>query len=61
MKHLVSQLYEALNIEEFQLSKEQELVKELELLQKELQPLEKQRQEIIRHAEEKTTAITWVS
>merc|ERR1719430_2284102 len=60
VKHLVSQLYEALNIEEYQLSKEQELIKEMELLQKELQPLEKQRQEIIHHAEERTTAITWV-
>jgi len=60
VKHLVSQLYEALNIEEFQLSKEQELTRELEVLQKELQPLEKQRQEIIGHAEERTTAITWV-
>ena len=61
VKHLVSQLYEALNIEEFQLNKEQELTKELEILQKELQPLEKQRQEIINHAEERTTIITWVS
>jgi len=60
VKHLVSQLYEALNIEEFQLTKEQELTRELEVLQKELQPLEKQRQEIIGHAEERTTAITWV-
>merc|ERR1711936_173277 len=60
VKHLVSQLYEALNIEEYQLSKEQELTRELEILQKELQPLEKQRQEIINHAEERTTAITWV-
>jgi len=60
VKHLVSQLYEALNIEEFQLNKEQELTKELEILQKELQPLEKQRQEIINHAEERTTIITWV-
>jgi len=60
VKHLVSQLYEALNIEEFQLNKEQELTRELEILQKELQPLEKQRQEIINHAEERTTAITWV-
>ena len=61
VKHLVSQLYEALNIEEFQLNKEQELTRELEILQKELQPLEKQRQEIINHAEERTTAITWVN
>lgn len=60
VKHLVSQLYEALNIEEYQLQKEQELSKELEILQKELQPLEQQRQEIIRHAEERTTAVTWI-
>ena len=60
MNAYFSQLYEALNIEEYQLQKEQELSKELEVLQKELQPLEQQRQEIIRHAEERTTAVTWV-
>jgi len=60
VKNLVSQLYEALNIEEFQLNKEQEVAKELELLQKELKPLEEQRGEIIQHAEEKTSALTWV-
>merc|ERR1719474_2495872 len=60
VKHLVSQLYEALNIEEYQLQKEQELSKELEVLKKELEPLEQQRQEIIRHAEERTTAVTWI-
>jgi len=60
VKLLVSQLYEALNIEEFQLSREQELASELELLKKELEPLEAQRSEILRHADERTSTITWV-
>ena len=59
VKLLVSQLYEALNIEEYQLAREQELVRELEDLQKELEPLENQRQEIIRHAAERTNLLTW--
>jgi len=60
VKNLVSQLYEALNIEEFQLEREQHLVKELEVLQKELKPLEEQRQELLQHAEDRTSIITWV-
>jgi len=60
VKLLVSQLYEALNIEEFQLSREQELAAELEVLKKELEPLEAQRSEILRHADERTSTITWV-
>jgi len=59
VKLLVSQLYEALNIEEYQLSREQELVRELEELQKELEPLEQQRQEIISHAQDRTNILTW--
>jgi len=60
VKHLVSQLYEALNIEEYQLGKEQRLVGELEVLQKELEPLEEQRAEILSHAEQRTASITWL-
>ena len=41
------------------LVREQELVKELEELQKELEPLENQRQEIIRHASDRTNLLTW--
>jgi len=59
VKLLVSQLYEALNIEEYQVAREQELVRELEELQRELEPLENQRQEIIRHAQERTNLLTW--
>ena len=59
MKLLVSQLYEALNIEEYQVAREQELVRDLEELQRELEPLENQRQEIIRHAQERTNLLTW--
>jgi len=60
VKNLVSQLYEALNIDEFQLQREQDLVKELEVLQKELKPLENQRHELIKHAEDRTSVNTWV-
>jgi len=60
VKSLVSQLYEALNIEEFQVGREKELAAELELLQKELKPLEEQRQELIQHAEARTSSLTWV-
>lgn len=60
VKNLVSQLYEALNIEEYQLNREQGLVSELEVLQKELEPLEEQRSEILSHAEERTSSITWL-
>ena len=35
------------------------MVKELEDLQRELEPLENQRQEIIRHAAERTNVLTW--
>lgn len=37
---MVSQLYEALNVQEHQLQKERELFVQLETLQQELQPLE---------------------
>jgi len=60
VKNLVSQLYEALNIEEFKLNREQELAQELEQLQEKLEPLEQQRREIIQHAEERTNMMTWV-
>ena len=59
VKLLVSQLYEALHIEEYQLAREQELIRELEELQAELEPLESQRQEIVRHAGERTSLVTW--
>jgi len=60
VKNLVSQLYEALNIEEYQLSREQNLAGQLEVLQKELEPLEAQRAEILNHAEARTSSITWL-
>jgi len=60
VKNLVGQLYEALNIDEFQLQREQDLVKELEVLQKELKPLEDQRHELLQHAEDRTSVMTWV-
>lgn len=60
VKNLVSQLYEALNIDEYQLKKEKDIVEELEFLQAELQPLEEQRRELIQHAEARTNSLTWV-
>jgi len=59
VKHLVSQLYEALNIEEHQLAKEKELLQELEVLKADLRPLEEQHQEITIHAERKANLVTW--
>lgn len=41
VKATLSQLYSTLNIEEYQLKKEQELIQRLEDLKVELQPLEK--------------------
>ena len=60
VKALVSQLYEALHIEEYQLAREKDIVTELEMLQKELEPLEEQRAEIVGHAEERTCSVTWL-
>jgi len=59
VKHLVSQLYEALNIDEHQLAKEKELLKELEVLKTDLKPLEDQHQEITVHAERRSNLLTW--
>lgn len=60
VKFLISELYEALNIQEFQLQKEAELQKELESLQAELRPLEVQKEELREWAEKRTQMLTWI-
>lgn len=60
VKYLISELYEALNIQEFQLQKETELQKELEDLQAELRPLEVQKEELREWAEKRTQMLTWI-
>ena len=60
IKHLVSQLYDVLNAEEYRVFKQQALTKQLEDFQAELHPLEQQRDEIIKHADERTKTETWI-
>lgn len=60
VRQLVGQLYEALHVGEFKLSREQELGKQLEALAKELAPLEEQRAELLRHAEDRSAGLTWL-
>eukprot|EP00088_Acartia_fossae_P012340 TRINITY_DN16358_c0_g1_i11.p1 TRINITY_DN16358_c0_g1~~TRINITY_DN16358_c0_g1_i11.p1 ORF type:complete len:397 (-),score=122.60 TRINITY_DN16358_c0_g1_i11:873-2063(-) len=59
VKYLISQLYDALNIQDFHVEKEAQLVKELEDLKKELKPLENQKQELEEWAEKRTSLISW--
>jgi len=60
VKYLISQLYEALNIQDFHVQKEAMLVKELEALKKELKPLEDQKLELEDWAEKRTSLVSWV-
>jgi len=59
VKYLISELYEALNIQDFHVQKETQLVQELETLKKELKPLEEQKEELQRWAEKRTSMLTW--
>lgn len=60
VKYLISELYEALNIQDFHIQQESQLVQELEALKNELDPLEEQKKELDLWAEKRTTLITWV-
>eukprot|EP00088_Acartia_fossae_P012847 TRINITY_DN16646_c0_g1_i1.p1 TRINITY_DN16646_c0_g1~~TRINITY_DN16646_c0_g1_i1.p1 ORF type:complete len:349 (-),score=50.16 TRINITY_DN16646_c0_g1_i1:579-1625(-) len=60
VKFLISELYDALNIQDFHVQKESELIKELETLKDELKPLEAQKQELEEWAEKRTAAFTWI-
>ncbi|XP_053674533.1 calcium uniporter protein, mitochondrial, partial [Anopheles nili] len=57
---LVSQLYEALHVGEYQIQKERELNGKLEQLNEKLGPLEVKKTELDLKAARKTNALTWV-
>lgn len=59
VRNLVNTLYEALNVEEHQLTKERELFSKLESLKVELEPLEKKRVELEAISERRTTLLSW--
>jgi len=60
VKYLISELYEALNIQDFHLEKEAQLLQELETLKAELDPLEEQKRELEMWAEKRTSLFTWI-
>jgi len=59
VRTLICHLYEALNVQELQIAKEQHIIRRLEDLRAEIRPLEEQHQEILRHAEKKTRLLEW--
>jgi hypothetical protein len=59
VKFLISELYEALNIQDFHVEKEAQLLKDLEGMKNELQPLEEQKAELQEWAEKRTSFFTW--
>ncbi|XP_051507480.1 calcium uniporter protein, mitochondrial [Myxocyprinus asiaticus] len=59
VKLLVQQLYTTLRIDEHQLSKERELIGQLEDLNSQLRPLEKVKEELSKRAERRTTWVLW--
>ncbi|XP_057660971.1 calcium uniporter protein, mitochondrial isoform X1 [Diorhabda carinulata] len=59
IKNLVSQLYEAMHVEEHQISKEKELVTQLETIKKELLPLEQLKNDIELVAYRKGNWLAW--
>ncbi len=60
VRGLVGQLYEALNVDEFQAEQERRLVAELEELQRQLAPLEEERRRLALAAEKRTNHMTWL-
>lgn len=60
VKFLISELYEALNIQDFHVEKEAQLIKDLETMKNELKPLEDQKLELQDWAERRTSFFTWV-
>ena len=60
VRALVGQLYENLNVEEFQMLQERRLLQEMESLKEELEPLERKRLEIVQQAEKRTTQLSWL-
>ncbi|XP_035671092.1 calcium uniporter protein, mitochondrial-like [Branchiostoma floridae] len=59
IKAMISQLHTSLNIEQFQLQREQDILKKMEDLQVEIEPLEKVRKELATRAEKRTTFIVY--
>jgi len=60
VRGLVGQLYEALNVEEYQVQQEQKLVRELEAMKDELAPLEDCRKILAEQAERRANNLTWL-
>ncbi|KAE8630520.1 hypothetical protein XENTR_v10000853 [Xenopus tropicalis] len=60
IKTLVHRLYAALHQEEYQLNKEQELLKRLDSLKEQLQPLEQMKSMILSKSDAKTTRLMWI-
>ncbi len=60
VRALVGQLYEALNVEEYQAQQEQRLVRELEAMQDEIAPMEESRKILAAQAERKANHLTWL-
>ncbi|XP_043245872.1 calcium uniporter protein, mitochondrial-like isoform X2 [Amphibalanus amphitrite] len=60
VRNLVSQLYEALNVEEHQLKKEREILAKLEDLKVQLAPMEKKKKELEEACHRRTNLQTWL-
>jgi len=60
VKQLVSKLYLHLNVEHFEMKREHEILKELEVLKTELQPMEKTREDLTIVAKKHTNRMVWL-
>ncbi|KAK9512574.1 hypothetical protein O3M35_000970 [Rhynocoris fuscipes] len=59
IRHIVNQLYTALNVPDYLVTREKELEEQLEAANKELEPLEKARRELDAKANRKTNLLAW--
>ncbi|CAI9714751.1 Hypothetical predicted protein [Octopus vulgaris] len=60
IKMLVSQLYSSLNIEQYQLERENDLLQRLEDLKLQLEPLEKVKKDLEVRAQRRTNMLSWL-
>ncbi|ESO88981.1 hypothetical protein LOTGIDRAFT_182866, partial [Lottia gigantea] len=60
VKTLVTQLYSALDIEQYQLQKDKKLVAKLEDLKQQLEPLEKKKGELVQQSNKYTNFVAWI-
>lgn len=60
IKKLVSKLYLHLNVEQFENKREEEMLRQLEILTSEIQPMEKSRQELSLIAKKHTNRMVWL-